>query len=196
MKRIEYECRHPIVGWSVLVLTSIVICSYCLHRPRQSDLEQRFMGQLIRAWEMYEARHPEMNVTNALQLFEDWSGNYPYAWHEQFRVFGEHAGFQHSIGEKYVFLQPGLEKQPYGEIVMLNAVPYSDNGSRSRLQRMVVLKHFQIRSWSEDFVQKVFREAGREIPRPPTLPAPPPPPGGGTGVSKPFWLGVQTAFTS
>lgn len=196
MKQIRHRSRHPVLGWTLLSVAIVIICSYCLHRPRQSLIESRLLGQIIQNWRLYEAMHPGQPVTNVLQVFEPWGLKYPYGSHERLRIFGEHAGFERSLGEKYVFLEPPVKTEHEGGIVMISAKPFPD-GRERRPMRAVILRdgeNFQERLWSESWAQKPFVRDGRKIPEPPVMPPPSPPPPDLPEGHEPFWTSVGLAF--
>jgi hypothetical protein len=100
--------RHPAFGLVVIALTAIAISFYVLERPRQSEFESRGIGRIASWLRLHEALYPGVRITNVSQLFGEVSNGYPHFLHEQFRMFGKHAGFENSIAEKYVFLDPPI----------------------------------------------------------------------------------------
>src|SRR5207247_4597811 len=79
----------------------------------------------------------------------------------------------------YVFLPPGVTNRwVQGELIFMNAKPFPD--SRGELTRMIISRvgrsysQFRYASYPEFQVQEIFKDAGIDIPKPPTTPEPPP----------------------
>jgi hypothetical protein len=150
--------------------------SACREQTTQISEEHRAINRLMPLLSFYEADFPGVRVTNLAQVFHDRP--YPYGLEEIFRAFEGNAGFTNSFYEKYAF-PSGVVTNHYveGEILFLNAAPFPNR--KGQLGRMVVSKPatsnavHRIMWLSEDGVQKVFAEAGVEIPKPPSMPQPP-----------------------
>ena len=100
--------RPPAVGIGVAVVAVLLGTAYLLGQPRQSSLESRALQEISRWMTFYPLEHPGQPMTNLTHLFASLRGGYPYWLHEQFRAFGKKAGFEHSLVEKYVFVQPPI----------------------------------------------------------------------------------------
>ena len=162
----------------ILPLIVCLIAGCDSNTPDRDTLEARTAHDLIMALKSYGIHNPEVRPTNLYQVFVGINQRYPYYLHERFAPFGKDKGFQNSLYEKYVFVPYGLSNYFHnapGEIVFLNAEPYTSR--KKELFRSVVCltsNGYELRVLPEFLVQRLFKEAGLEIPKP-ILMAPPPP---------------------
>jgi hypothetical protein len=178
----------------VIAFTGILATSYLLDRPRQSEFEQRAMGQIVSWLRLYEAMFPGSQVTNLSQLFGEVSNGYPYFLHEQFRMFDKHAGFDHSISEKYVFLDPPLIAHGC-PIVLLSARPYPGDRGFARYALCKAGDGYQIGPWQETLIRRHFRDAKRSIPQPVPAAKPAAPSSDRFGRAQSFWQAMNISLS-
>lgn len=153
----------------------------CEKRPTRSDIEWETASRITSLLKLYETANSGVRMTNLAQLFAAAGKPYPYSWHKKFQRFGDDAGFENSIFEKYVFPPPNVRSRYLeGEILVLNAAPFRD--TEKHLRRMVItragsgLEGFRTTWLHEETIQAIFRDSGIPIPRPITMPLPPPEP--------------------
>jgi hypothetical protein len=168
-------------AWRFLCVVLLVSLALgCQKKPTQADIEWQTASRIASLLKLHETLHPDGRVTNLAQLFAALERPYPYSWHQDFKPFGPQAGFENSIYEKYVFPPPGMTNRFLeGEILLLNAQPFKD--PEGQLRRIVISKvgegmsGFRI-TWREDeIVQKIFADAGEQIPKAVPMLSPPRP---------------------
>ena len=178
----------------MIAVTGVLATSYVLDRPRQSEVESRAMGQIVSWLRLYEAMYPGSQVTNLSQLFGEVSNGYPYFLHEQFRMFDKHAGFEHSISEKYVFLDPPLIAHGC-PIVLLSARPYPNDRGFARYALCKAGDGYQSGPWHETLLQRHFRDAKRSIPQPVPAAKPLAPSPDRFGRAQSFWQAMNISLS-
>jgi hypothetical protein len=173
-------------GLKSLYLNNAVLLSLalgvtaCVRDAERTQAEARTARDIIRCLDIYALSHRDSRPTNLFQVFAGVNYDYPYSLHERFSRFGERKGFSNSFYEKYVFPPPGVTNRfmgVFGEVLLLNAEPYPDQ--QRVLQREVICltsNGHALVTLTEDLVEKVFSEAGQQIPKPLVMPAPPPAP--------------------
>jgi len=164
---------------AVIILASLVTA--CRKEISQSEAEHEATHRLKNMLALYELENAGVYVTNLAQVFSALKKEYPHYWHKQFSAYGMYAGFKNSFYEKYMFLPLGATNQAIeGEFVFLNAEPFPDG--EKKLGRMVASRvggryqDCRLRWFREERIEKIFREAGIEMPKPVPMPPPPPAP--------------------
>lgn len=177
----------------------------CGPSQSQIDFEHRVVKGLVLQSTMLALDHPELALTNMVQLFNDSvKGNwlYPHNAESTLRQYGLSAGFTNSIYEKYVM--PSQEVRHPTEtgtrIFFLNGQPFQDEqGEAGRIIAWRAGPGYT-NYWSDWYpeaqVRKFFTDAGiAELPRPvPMPPAPPAPPSVQHKDSYPPSVHVQMLF--
>ena len=132
-------------------------------------LEYKVMTRLRLAAELHFASTSAF-PTNVTDLYPFIGGDAWALWEEQFKEFGEQAGFANSIFEKYIILPSGVSFQigpAKTDIVLMNAKPVLDE--RRLTNRWVINKSGTLvyqTLLSEDKVQAALQEAGITMPKP------------------------------
>lgn len=158
---------------AVFIILSLVTAftTSCRRGSDRYAVEARTAHDIITLLKAFELRQPEQRPTNLLQIFTELKRDYPHDWHKRFRGFGA-PGFTNSIFEKYVFLPAGITNtQLHGEILLLNAGPFSDGRAFGRI---VIAKSGPVeyrRIWMvESQVQSVLKQLPVPLPSNQTFP--------------------------
>ena len=149
------------------------------------ELEAEAAGAIYRALDRYEALNPTTEVTNLPQVFNvtqlrRWHVLHPALFDQEFRKFGQYAGFTNSFYEKYVRVPATVTNRAFpSEARFMNAQPVPDY--EGRFGRYVIWREgpqYHRSSWvPEDQIQEAFRRAGLAVPKPTPMPKPPVPEG-------------------
>jgi hypothetical protein len=194
----RFACLKDRNIWLALVVCTFVVG--CRERPDQTVEEFNGAAFVMKQLSFYERHLPNTPITNLQQVFATLQTPYPSRYHYAFRAFGKHAGFKNSLFEKYVLVTKGFSNQIVkGTVAMLNAEAFPDrNGQYGRMicsKTDMFDSGWDVRWYSEEQVQKIFREAGQSIPEPVHMPPPPdlqPPPRQPLGVRVEEYFGDIT----
>jgi hypothetical protein len=148
----------------------------CTSGSKQIREEKTCARFLARILAFYEDKYPNTAATNLQQIFESTQTPYPKHWHYRFQKFRQHAGFQNSFYEKYVIVSLRLPTNIVpGQVYLMNAQPFpNEKGEKGRLllfKTQVGRGDWQIEWFPEKVLQRFFREAGQNIPKPSVVPS-------------------------
>jgi hypothetical protein len=134
-------------------------------------LERQAAKRLHKTLWLHEAQFPENPRTNLATVFQELGAQYPGDLHERFRKYGRDAHFTNSIFERYVFVSEAVSNDVLkGQIVIVGEQPYV-NESGKRVRIAITRSGPSYEGWSfdefeEEQLQKFFRAAKAEMPKP------------------------------
>jgi hypothetical protein len=157
----------------ILLFVGILCSAGCgrWEREERAVVERQAAKRLHKMLWLHEAHFPERPRTNFAAIFQELGVEYPADLHERFRQYGRDAGFTNSIFERYEFVAKAISNEVLkGQIVVLGKEPYANESDK--LVRLAITRSGPgYEGWyfdevEEDWLQKLFRAAEAEMPRP------------------------------